>query len=129
MKKERTFAGIRRFLAKLPERQNKKVAKARDFWIQFLARAPKTRKEWDQAKTYAANWDFCACGTSLPKELRRNNSVNELPKDDALYYLGSDFSHYVERRDYQKARKIFLKIQNREAELLNELKIKNPSFN
>jgi len=129
MRKLRYFTELARFLEKLPKRENQRVAKARQFWVQFLARPPESEKEWERAYRYADDWRFCACGATLPRELRKGGWINARPSDEELHRLGNDFSRYVSHRDYLKARHTFLHIQRREAELIREQGLTDLSYN
>lgn len=122
-------AQVRNFLETLPPRKNKRVQASREFWIKFLTREPTSQREWDIARTKAKNWELCACGTSLPRELRVNGEINGEPADPELERLGYRFWCAVNRRQWEDAKISFMVIHNREVELLRALEIDNPEFN
>jgi hypothetical protein len=129
MKQVRSFPALIRFLENLPTRKNKRTQRIRLFWAKFLEQEPKTHRKWEQAGLYAGNWELCACGVSLPRELRTDKKITEHPNDTLLLNLGANFATACREKNYPWARRIFKAIQNREAVLINELKRKNIDIN
>ena len=100
---------------------NIKREEKRRFWEKFLYADESllSQDDWDRAWDLANTWDTCACG-SLDDGLPRKavNGVVNIPVDQCLIDLGSEFPDYIHDGDLEGARKCFLDIQERGAKLL-----------
>jgi hypothetical protein len=72
------------------------------------------QQTYSTLKEMAANWPSCACG-QLCKKLPR---VHDVPKDEKLRELGTEFAGFVEGRKWVQALHCFNQIEGRTAELL-----------
>jgi hypothetical protein len=77
-------------------------------------------KELKKAKDLAKNWVTCACGNQC-KVLTRD--IFGQPKDSALRHLGMSFYGAMLAEDFQSAKEILQKIEDRSAKLIQKLNL------
>lgn len=87
-------------------------------WEAVLSDAIKTSHLDSHFKNQGWIWATCACGQQDAR-IQRNN-IGE-PKDRLLFIMGNDFSQYIEEGQYQEALETFYMIQERSAEILEQL--------
>ena len=99
-----------------------RVAHNKEFWKRFFATDRSIRRseaDWAYAIQLANQWDTCACGSindGLPRE-----GTGWQPSDHKLYHLGNQFPIILGKRDLTRARRHFMAINRRAAEVLEEM--------
>ena len=100
-----------------------KIAKL--FWKKFLIADELTDDDWDFATKMAGSWNTCACGSINDGLLRRwhtANSTSASPQDGRLHDLGMRFYHAIQHRRLTSAQELFITIQSRGHDVLEEQK-------
>lgn len=92
-------------------------------WNAFLAANEHTDHEWWRAEDLASQWVTCACGNQCDKIQRSNEGFTAgAPIDVELAKLGMEFYSMILHADIKNAKSILHQIEQRSAELLEEMK-------
>ena len=101
------------------------------FWKRLLLaeKSDITPDDWQYAANLAGSWNTCACGSvndGLPRDWDKDQSYGTArPTDETLQNLGMAFYRQIENHNLPVAQRTFLKIQERSAEVLEEMRLKN----
>ena len=99
------------------------------FWKKFLLSKDITSFDWEYADNLARSWNTCACGSvndGLPRSWDGNEECGSArPVDEKLQSLGMAFFRQIENYNLPVAQRTFLKIQQRSAEVLEEMRLKS----